>query len=1207
MPYQSFFSSPPPSSSATKGHVYQSFFGTDPIQAPSAAQLATIRANQKKNAPKPKAPTPKPKSNVQKLESAGAAVGRFFGSGTAKVANQAIQEAKQIPDTARAVVATATHNPDAYAAAVKRENANYKGFKRSGGILNVGTITTEGEARKGDLKTGVKKIGGGVLASGAELVPLGRGVKVASKVVDTGRVLKDLTKGQKALRLGRAATEGAAYGAAGSAGSQLASNGKVDLTNVAKSGGLGAVLGTIGGAVGLRGHAASVRKSQAADMNKLAGVDETAGKAATALKNEDKFAASIKPKDQKLLGTGAEYKQSRINEIDKQLEGLRKGTSSKIPSTTPNKLGKNVELVHIDELSRFMQHDRGKSPLMSKEKYQTLKADIQKNGIKEALGLNYGAKDKVASLGEGNHRLAIAKELGIKELPVEVTGTGHNIDTLSGKGYSKVPGAKPDRFGYVSSNQKPSDIGIKTNDTATQARQLLKERATLQNEVDGIQSVPPKQLDKPSLDVKNPKVAKAVDNELQAIDNTTHPTGVAPEQQTKKINALTDYFRTPTKALKRIGLTDTAKTVEGSFKNYREDLRNNMTMLKGWEKRTKNMPDGSSTRIFKYLDGQSQRLSGDELKVADEMKQHFSDWADKLGLPKEGRVSDYITHIFEGDPKNVQDPNLASILDNKATSSATNPFLKKRYGKEGFKQDAFAAMEAYMKKSTRKLHMDPALKSLADASKNVDDRTARYLIKLNHSIAMKPDRVEQFVNDAISSIPGIEKKFGNQAGTKAMRAWRNTVYRATLGLNVGSAMRNLTQGTNTFAELGTRDTLAGYTKLIRTFGDAAKRGSAAWDELNHMGILDDAVHMQDRNVTTLKNKLQKLDKGLWAMFDTAERINRGSAYFGAKAKAMRRLNMTEEQAQNYAREVVGKTQFRFNDVETPLALRSQVAKTIGQFQSFNIKQAEFLGGTAKGALKGDTKEIAKAIRWAAANIAMASTVGGILGIKWTDAIPDFGTFRGVRSPLLTTGGNVKTVVTGKNQYGQATDRKKLAKASLKSESGLIVPGGTQINKTADALNTVSKGSSKTEAGRTRFLVDKSTTNKVRGALFGQYNLDEGKKFFAEGNKPLSDTQTKIVDSRNPQEKQAYYDMFQALTKSVDSKTKTGKDIRKAVNDKQFEKAKRLANDHNNKVQGEIDKLQKRHNIPQHMQDYLHSTYKVNYKYYTRKQKNVSWQ
>lgn len=122
--------------------------------------------------------------------------------------------------------------------------------------------------------------------------------------------------------------------------------------------------------------------------------------------------------------------------------------------------GKTTELINIDELQKYAEFDRKSSPLLSKEKYAALKADIAENGIKEPLILNYGAKDKIAYIGEGNHRLAIARELGITDIPVRVSGTGATIEGQGVKGFGKVNGATPDQFGYIPSNQKPSDIGI---------------------------------------------------------------------------------------------------------------------------------------------------------------------------------------------------------------------------------------------------------------------------------------------------------------------------------------------------------------------------------------------------------------------------------------------------------------------------------------------------------------------------------------------------------------------------------------------------------------------------------------------------------------------------------------------------------------------------------------------------------------------------
>ncbi len=53
----------------------------------------------------------------------------------------------------------------------------------------------------------------------------------------------------------------------------------------------------------------------------------------------------------------------------------------------------------------------------SSEEYQNLKAEIAKDGIIEPLVIQV-SRDGNAKIGEGNHRHAIAKELGIQQLPV---------------------------------------------------------------------------------------------------------------------------------------------------------------------------------------------------------------------------------------------------------------------------------------------------------------------------------------------------------------------------------------------------------------------------------------------------------------------------------------------------------------------------------------------------------------------------------------------------------------------------------------------------------------------------------------------------------------------------------------------------------------------------------------------------------------------
>lgn len=944
----------------------------------------------------------------------------------------------------------------------------------------------------------------------------------ATRGAQAGRLFRAGEVGERVAQpvlktvLRRAAT-GAITNVAGQVPQELLDNEKgVNLKRIGQQAGLGAVLGGLSGGLDVRANNRAANALAEADRASMSAVDESAGKAASALDAEDAFRKATYTSNQPLmLDAGQGRIDRRIGEIDKELEGYRQGT------TDPNAYSSDPQNL-----------------------------------------------DTLAGEPAGDTRLTKSGE------PFKNTKSGVFAQTTN----RTITSAE---------------------DTAKRTRELMRERDALVKERDGLSSITKYDgAEAPKLDVRDPQFKDAVDNELQAVDNAA-PTPTFKDKPTGKVNALIDYFRTPTKVLKKIGLSDTADVVEHSFETYRKSLRTDMKQIQSWSQRVKS--PGASERIFKYLDGQKIGLTGEELKVATEMKGFLKGWADKLGLPEDSRVSDYITHIFEGDLKGkTNDVTLSSILDKNGTTRSYNPFTQKRLGKAGYKEDVFAALDAYVKKSNRQLHMSPALKITADAAQNVDDRTARYLLKLNQSIAMKPDKMEQILNDVAASVTG--DRFGDRLATRAMRAWRNTVYRATLGLNFGSAVRNLTQGTNTFAELGARRTVQGYTKIMRTFAQALEEKASgktvtAWDELFDNGILDDAFHAQDRTLSAVKSTIQKVDTGLWAMFDTAEKINRGAAYYAAKAKGLAQ-KMTEEEAIAYAKDVVGKTQFRFNDIETPLALRSQVAKTVGQFQSFNIKQAEFLGGIAKGALKGNTKDIAKAVRWVGANIAMASTIGSLMGIKWWDAVPDFGTFRGVQSPLLQTAETAKEIIGGKNQYGQDTPRGDLVKSGAKDLFGLTVPAGTQTKKTYEGLQAVNRGASVTDSGKIRYTIPKTGENQLRAGLFGQYSLDEGQDYFAHGRQALSDKQTEVLNSVPSGEEKAYETLFRNMSEKRDSKLNTANKIKEEIKNKNFVKAKRLADEHNAGVEQELSNLSGQvGRPPKEITDYIRSTYKVNYQYY----------
>lgn len=79
----------------------------------------------------------------------------------------------------------------------------------------------------------------------------------------------------------------------------------------------------------------------------------------------------------------------------------------------------DVFLMPVDFIWKYREFDRcGSDNIYGDEYIDELTEDIEKNGVKTTLELQiYGDK---ALLVEGNHRLCIAKKLGIKELYVWV-------------------------------------------------------------------------------------------------------------------------------------------------------------------------------------------------------------------------------------------------------------------------------------------------------------------------------------------------------------------------------------------------------------------------------------------------------------------------------------------------------------------------------------------------------------------------------------------------------------------------------------------------------------------------------------------------------------------------------------------------------------------------------------------------------------------
>lgn len=574
---------------------------------------------------------------------------------------------------------------------------------------------------------------------------------------------------------------------------------------------------------------------------------------------------------------------------------------------------------------------------------------------------------------------------------------------------------------------------------AATARQnlLMKALATREPAIEGqtLQS----QLEQ----IQNSQPISQADHEKLSEDFSFNKTLIDTSTPVKsKVNIL-DYLRTPDRVLKKIGLEKTADDVRKAYEAYLAELPVHIEQITEWSKRVS--PEANK-RIFQYLDGQQHRthfsgkvhtkITGEELKVANEIRDYLKEWADRLGLPNDNKITHYITHIFNvGEVEKEFDEDVAKLIKDKVPGSVYDPFLEKRLGRKGYIEDTWASLDAYVKRAVRKANMDPVLEKLKNAAEKMEDSQATYIKRFANLVNMRPTEVDTLLDNLIKSVAGY--RFGQRPVAMISRKLRQVVYRSMLGLNVTSAIRNLTQGVNTFAELGTRSTLKGYMDLVTR---------ARSSELEDVGILRQDF-IQDRTLSSTRKKLEKIDKGLFILFDLAERINRGAAYYGAKDKALR-MGASEYNAVQYAKKVVRDTQFQFGSIDTPVALNNDLMKLATQFMSFGFKQTEF------AAEKFMKKDFAGIIRYIIGALLLTYGAGQVFNIKGKDFIPGYSFLKFGAPPALALPISIfKAVVDAPGYFGQ---KMSYSAKAMDIFSNIPFPASLQIQKTYKALTADSK-------------------------------------------------------------------------------------------------------------------------------------------------------
>lgn len=531
---------------------------------------------------------------------------------------------------------------------------------------------------------------------------------------------------------------------------------------------------------------------------------------------------------------------------------------------------------------------------------------------------------------------------------------------------------------------------------------------------------------------------------------------------------LLDYLRTPDRVLQKIGLGKTAEDLRTAYESYLQELPLHIEVITDWSNRVGK--DGNE-RIFKYLDGQNMRkfysgdtwipLTPEEMKVAHEIKIYLQEWAERLGLPEDNQISHYITHIFSiGENEKEFDEEVAKLIKDQVPGSVYDPFLEKRLGKKGYIEDTWKALDAYVKRAVRKANMDPVLERLKVAANRLEESQMTYVKSLAQRVNLRPTTLDTLADNTIKQLVGY--RFGQRPVALLTRGARQMIYRAMLGLNVSSAIKNLTQGTNTFAKLGVRYTSVGYIKLF-TKGLGNK-------ELEEQGILKQDL-IQDRVLSSTRKMLQKFDEGLFLMFETVEKINRGAAYWGAKAKAIN-AGHTEADAIKYAKKIVRDTQFLFGAIDTPVGLNSDIAKVFTQFMSYGVKQTEFAAEMLKN------KEWGGIMRYIVVSLFLVYALGKIFNFKATDFVPGYSVISkfGVPPAFAVPWEIIKAVMDAPGYFG---NKRNTTQKIIDVAKTLPIPATVQAQKTYGGLKAYTDQSKD---------IKQSPGTLLKAATLGSQNL-----------------------------------------------------------------------------------------------------------------------
>lgn len=1052
---------------------------------------------------------------------------------------------------------------------------------------------------------------------------LGRGLR-------TGRLAKHADEG---ISASRKIAEGAGFGAGvelvGSPARQFMEDEEITLEDTLKDlafgGAIGGAAGGLDAAISSRARNALKRKEQGEADFQRSQTEWTDPETGEVLE--------IAPVSRQ-LGDGVQGMNDRLREIDEILDDVRGGNAvSEFEEVAPENMAQigtqNFPIESPDARLRYEQHLKDVEPLdqeismlrdqmediLTPQKYAEAakNMDIQyENEIKEIMNLPEPRRSMLAQSINSNfeQRRAALDDAYVNRQSDKGELQNKLIDAQE-KRRDMEAQAEEDltKIGEKDAEFKSSRQAQNMARTPDELRSLMRERQEIQDRLDDHSLAQAAEAPLPVSDIGevNPAVRASINRDavqtekslLASAKKDYNPGIVAP-------------VSTPERVFQSAGLGDLFSVVREGYDEFHRGMNRVHREMDTFAE-TIGRNKKSNEKIARWLDGDKVPLTPEEQTVANAMKKQFATWADEMEIPQEERIRDYLPHLFNSDKADL-DPEFQRLMKKNSSSKIKAFFDEKRRGAEDYNFDALTAYEVYAKKALQKQHLTEGLELMDSAKKRVSNSMAKYIndqMNLNKGIPDDQNQIIRLVDNSLGKLTMGQWKEGDFARRSGQA--RGIVYMGTLGGNVGSAMRNLSQTVNTFGMLGSKWTGYGSGQAVKAMSN---RRNGGLDELYDMGVLDDTLRQSlDSEFNPMLNKAAGAGKELlWWQFQRAEEFNRATAYYGAKSRALAK-GASEAEAKKAGATMARKTQFKFSPMDTPHALNGAITKNFTQFMSFNIKQMEFLKDRIVGDVdslfvkKGDhyvpTVQGARNIaRLALGSAAFATTFGAMLGMEAEDFVPFYQDISGGALPMspLTSLvlGNEKTtglgnILSGKDRFGGDASRTEIAGDFAKELPGLLIPGGTQAKKTIEGIDAFNKGYSETDAGRVRFPIEQSDFNAFKSSVFGQYNTNEGQDYYKSGffgagaheGESMSEAESEMFKNASPAKRQMYYQFFDAANQ-LPSRDSASREITSLAREGQINKGQRKAAEYNAEIDSIFESLFREYGgmIPEDLLEYI---------------------